>query len=241
MNSAKINWGDGTIENIQKGSKYTKATHTYTKGKARTIAINIYEKLSSISFDECLLPSSIDTSKNQTSLMISFDEDCYSSDNYPMNITGGDYLNSLYVNFWTSKQLILNKCDNLRTICLRNLTMSSIDLSEAPNLSSYTNYFTQNTAIDLAKNTKLTSLTIYNFSTLTSLNLNGLTNVNSFNISASNLISISCVNTSSTIYNSLNNNFSNLSSTGTLTTDNSSASATLRATAEAKGWTVVIE
>lgn len=58
---------------------------------------------------------------------------------------------------------------------------------------------------------------------------------------ANKLAAIHCSGTSAAAYSSLNDQFDYLANTGTLTVDDTETSATLRATAEAKGWTVTIE
>lgn len=76
----------------------------------------------------------------------------------------------------------------------------------------------------------------------TSIDISDALKITTFVYDRTSLKNIRCVNVSSAVYMGFNDSFSRLfESTGTLTTDNSSASATLRATAEAKGWTVVIE
>lgn len=76
----------------------------------------------------------------------------------------------------------------------------------------------------------------------TSIDISDALKITTFVYDRTSLENIRCVNVSSAVYNGFNDSFSKLiASTGTLTTDNSSASTTLRATAKAKGWTVVIE
>lgn len=84
-------------------------------------------------------------------------------------------------------------------------------------------------------NNKLTTLDILNAIAIQTLL------VASSKAVANNLANITCSNTSEAAYNDLNSSFDYFAATGTLTTDNTDASATLRATATAKGWTVVTE
>ncbi len=95
------------------------------------------------------------------------------------------------------------------------------------------------TTIDVSNNAALMKLQCEKSELLTSLNVSNTPSVTKFNFSGT-LDNIGAANTSATIYSALNAAFATFADAGTLTTDNTEASATLRATAEAKGWTVTI-
>ena len=94
------------------------------------------------------------------------------------------------------------------------------------------------TALDVSKNTALTNL-YCSSNALTALDVSNTNKVSIFDVSGK-LANIGAANTSATIYSKLNAAFATFADAGTLTTDGTDASAALRATAEAKGWTVTI-
>ena len=94
------------------------------------------------------------------------------------------------------------------------------------------------TALDVSKNTALINLYCYN-KALTAIDVSNTNKVSIFDVSGK-LANIGAANTSATIYTKLNAAFATFADAGTLTIDNTDASAALRATAEAKGWTVTI-
>ena len=126
---------------------------------------------------------------------------------------------------------------------VENNQLTALDVSKNTALKKIDINHNYITTLDVSKNTALTYLQISNAHALQELNLSTtkITTLYVIMLTGSNLHNIIAVNASTTVYNVLNKNFATFAAVGTLTTDGTDASAALRATAAAKGWTVTIE
>ena len=124
-----------------------------------------------------------------------------------------------------------------------NNQLTALDVSKNTALKKIDINHNYITTLDVSKNTALTYLQISNAHALQELNLSTtkITTLYVIMLTGSNLHNIIAVNASTTVYNVLNEIFDTFAAVGTLTTDGTDASAALRATAAAKGWTVTIE
>ena len=121
--------------------------------------------------------------------------------------------------------------------CTKN-QLTALDVSTNTALTNLSCSSNALTALDVSTNTALISL-YCSGNALTALDVSNTNKVSVFNFSGT-LNNIGAANTSATIYSKLNAAFAIFADAGTLTTDGTDASAALRATAEAKGWTVTI-
>ena len=120
--------------------------------------------------------------------------------------------------------------------------VTQLTLTNQPQLRELYCYNNQLTTLDVSRNVALINL-YCSGNQLTTLDVSGRTNLSTFFYlpkTTTTLANIRAVNVSAKIYGTLNSDFSKLAASGTLTTDGTTASATLRSTAAAKGWTVKI-
>jgi len=116
--------------------------------------------------------------------------------------------------------------------------LTALDVSTNNALTYFNCFANALTALDVSNNAAL--LMLYcQANKLTTLDVSNTKKVATFLFSGT-LNNIGAANTSATIYSKLNDGFTTFADAGTLTTDGTEASAALRATAEAKGWTVTI-
>ena len=138
--------------------------------------------------------------------------------------------------------LDVSGCVALTFLDCNSNQLTTLDVSGCVALTYLYCYSNQLTTLDVSGCVALTNLYCYS-NQLTTLDVSGCTRVTNFNFiptSPTTLTSIRAVKVSAKIYSTLNSSFSKLASSGTLTTDGTTASATLRSTATAKGWTVNI-
>ena len=124
---------------------------------------------------------------------------------------------------------------------VENNQLTALDVSKNTALTTLYANNNQLATLDVSKSTALTTLQMYNAYALQELNLSNEKITTLYISTGSNLHNIIAVNASTTVYNVLNEKFATFAAVGTLTTDGTDASAALRATAAAKGWTVTIE
>lgn len=229
-----IDWGDGTAETCTSANG---AQHTFSSGKGDINGI-IY--ISEAPLDGIYI-NEVESGNYQrilTSVIVG---------KYPT-------LETFSLLFCQNVTLLdLSKTENLKRLQCWGTKISSLKLNKECTFSNGITYVNNGTeSMDL---TPYPNLTMFLLSEggIKSLDISGLTKmdwgadtpyiVNSgyefgYSYGLGNLSYIRCVNVSSSAYSTL---IGKGASTGTLVTDNSSASASLRTSFENRGWTVIIE
>ncbi len=150
--------------------------------------------------------------------------------------------------------LDLSKCKNLKRLQCWGTSISSLKLNKECSFSEGITYLNDGTeSLDLTQYPNLTDFSLSD-DYIESLDISGLTKMNyikefpgtltthgitfQYGCELKRLSYIRCVNVSSSAYSGL---IGKGASTGTLVTDNSTASASLRTSFENRGWTVIIE
>ncbi len=238
---ATIDWGDGNIEQTTS----TSASHAYSSSSDRgTIAIYGNLTYLDISGDYDFNGFDVSNCKNLKKLKMNF--------TWISNFDVSKNTKLTYLSAGPCHDTSIDLSNNTKLTYLYLYLfdeITTIDLSVLTELDNITLYFCKRlTAVDLSKNKKLTEITLNNLEDLETLDLSGLLNVVSCNLKSviltyTKLTSIRCANSSSVIYNELIYclNYDYITSTGTLITDNSTETETLRTTFESKGWTVITE
>ena len=170
---------------------------------------------------------------------------CVAHKNKLTSIDFGKNTALTYLNVSSNQLTALDVSKNtaLTQLLVVSNQLTALDVSKNTALTYLNVNSNQLTALDVSKNTALTYLYMSNAHALQELNLSNdkITTLYMIMRTGSNLHNIIAVNASATVYDVLNKNFATFAAVGTLTTDNTDASAVLRATAAAKGWTVTIE
>ncbi len=240
---ATIDWGDGNIEQTTS----TSVSHTYSSSSDRgTIAI--YGNLTYLNLQGTNYINEIDVSMcdNLTELNLLYNAIS------ALDVSKNTKLTRLIAGPCSGTSIDLSNNIGLTQLYFENVDITTINLTPLTELTSITFYDSEQlTSLDCTKNKKVTYLNLTGCTSLEKLDLSGLTEVNTCIIYGlfptriySKLTSIRCVNASTKIYNELIKLSSKgclTASTGTLVTDNSTETETLRTTFESNGWTVITE
>ena len=216
-------------------SKNTALINLYCNGNALTaIDVSKNTALASLSCGYNNALTALDVSKNTALTRL----DCSYN-----KIDALDVSKNTALTYLNCSRNALTALDVSKNTALTNLSCSinaltALDVSKNTALTNLSCSRNALTALDVSKNTALIYFNC-GYNALTALDVSNTNKVSIFEVSGK-LANIGAANTSATIYTKLNAAFATFADAGTLTIDNTDASAALRATAEAKGWTVTI-